>query len=366
MTDKLTPKEVHEAAARSRENYAQHFITTAEHYNEHEVYDAMTLYTRLCHGAMQARHELPADRPIVHIDIGMGTGHLLEKLAAHFRETDRKHYLIGLEVNEILARHAVGRLRAAGNRVETHIRNEEKIEHVNRKLVLRQRYPLDERTIDGMNLSADNSGIVVIQDDARRKLEILTRVLAKLQKNGISHVDSISFGMPGVSGALAMQDTPDLHLPHDTILKRQAGTLVNELTARTCRLAQEVLGVGGSLILFQRMRSGDALRRIFEERMQMPWPQDNPDLQMFFRVELARALLGKNAPLFHTRSGAVLYENFHEVEHGTQMDFVSFAGDGGTNAWHQVPTADLFGLSLVRSDLHNPGTHLGVVTVAEQ
>lgn len=354
----LSKNDVLERASRSRNSYAARVEESAAHLAGHGIYEAMTEYTLLAHAAMQQRYDLPVDRPFVHIDIGSGSGRMLCELAQQCREASRRCLLIGVEVNDVLARSSVRRLRSEDLPVAEHVYGEESVEQKSRKRpILRRRYPVHEEAVEAMDLTADQQ-IVIVQDDARKELRALFAVLEKARAQGVGHVDQISWAFPGTSGDLAMQDSPDLHLSHDELLQQESKKLVADVVAGTTRLAYSTLQKGGLLTLFQRLAKGALLESIYQEITGALFPADQRE-SLQARMFLAQAVvLGAQAQKFNPKMGAVIIPDLHIAEADTTLDYAGMVQNEGVvgSAAARAAERDLFALSLVRSDLHIMGT----------
>ncbi len=338
----------------SKKVYAQSFIKTAITYNEHEIYDRMSGFIEMAQKIQQERHDLPLKRPIIHIDIGCGTGHLLGKMADQYKERNRNFCLIGIEINEILARYSVEQLLSQGQTVSSHIHSREGVEFSDGRHILRRTFPFNEHSLQMVDVTSDQQ-IVIVQDDARNRLEILSRILSNLHRMNITHVDSISFGLPGLGADVAMQDSKDLHLSNEILTRKECGKVVQALTARTAQMANEVLGVGGLLLCFMRLDNGKKLREMYRQITRKEFPVDAEE-QLFAKMHLAQSVLGPDAKKFYSRVGAVLYPAFNEVEMKGNMQYSTYSmHEEKTGKPNLSGDMDLYALGLVRADLHGPG-----------
>lgn len=352
----FSKNDILDRAMRSKTSYAARVEESAEHLAGHGIYREMAEYTLLAHNLMESRYDVPAGRPFVQVDIGSGSGRMLGAIAERCREAGRKCLLIGVEVNDVLARASARRLREEGLPVMEHIYGEESVEQKSRKNpVLRRRYPVRERAVEGMDLSGDRQ-IVIVQDDARKDMKVLLAVLGKLRERGLSHVDQISWAFPGTSGDLALQDSPDVHLSHDALLKRESPNMVRDIVGGAVRLAYGKLQKGGLLTLFQRLFTGKPLEEMYRGITGKPLPTEEGAL-LSARMLLAQAfILRDNAVKFNPKLGAVLHPNLQEAEAGTTLDYAGWSTGGDPSDTKSASQArDLFALSLVRSDLHEMG-----------
>ena len=165
----------------------------------------------------QARNGHGNDEPLVHVDMGSGPAHLLGDMSQKLRESGRQSLLIGVEVNDIMARRSVERLRSEGHVVEEHILGKEKIVKERGKPILRAEYFPNPGKIDSLNLTPDNR-IVIVRDDARGKMDVLMAVLRKIRASGVRAPTSVSLTLPGVTSEIAMQDVPYTGQSHNQLL----------------------------------------------------------------------------------------------------------------------------------------------------
>lgn len=360
-----TPKDLTERARRNAQVYADSFQQTAEIYDQHEVYESMAQFVLLVQQLMQRRYQLPQDRPMVHVDLGSGTGHLLEQLATACKAARKEFCLIGIDINDILLTHSAQRLRSQGHEVDVHLCAEERVQQQQGRLVLRRSYGVNHARMKAMDLTPGER-IVLLQQDIRREMPALNTVLETLRAADISHVDSVSFGMPGFGADMAIQDSPDLHLSNEVLLKRETGRLMQELCAGALRTGKRILGLGGMFVTFQRMMRGAPLKEFYERTIGNPMPEQEQD-QVAAKMFLAQIGLGKEAAAFHPRTGAVLLPQFEMIESQTPMRFAGYGGAARhTKQMQSIAECDLFALGLIRADLHAPGKYANTFVVEKR
>lgn len=346
----MLPKDILHRAHGNQKSYAEALTQTAELLHGHEMYQRMAMFTALMQLGNNSRYGIPEDRPIVHIDIGSGTGHFLAELSHIYQERQKPHCIIGVEINEILARDSAQRLLSAECKVETHIHGEERVQKKGRRnWILRRNFPIHNKTIETMNVTPDNR-ILIIQDDARKHLGILMAVLQKLRSQGITHVDTISMGLPGVGGDIAMQDAPDLdrYRSSEHLTRENSGRLVDELTLRTADLAKELLGRGGLLILLQRARRGAYVANLYRQIMGKDISTDDAD-QIAARMLIGTFLLKEKATNFQPKAGAVLFPRLEEIENSSNLQYAVYnpLEPGRSKGNSEDFERDLFGLALI-------------------
>lgn len=328
--------------------YASRFTQTAQHLAEHDVYKRMVEFTSIMQQTLAIRHNIPESRPIVHVDIGSGTGHFLGALSQFYTEQKRNHCLIGVEVNDLLANFSVARLQDAGHAVEEHIHGRDHIEVTGGQEILRRTYSPNNRTLDAMNVTPDKR-IIILQDDARRNMSILFSVLQKLEKLGHSHVDSISYGLPGAASDIAIEDSAELSRGNNSLALQYIPIAVTKLMENIQTLAAKILQKEGTMIFFQRIASGNDLYAFYKRLTGKEFPTDG-DAQVAARIFLSFALYQLDPQKFRPLGGAVLVPELEKIEAETAIDYALYSPNSQRplDVESKQSTRDLFGMGVKR------------------
>lgn len=362
MIHELLGRAMLERAQQSKEKYAASYEQSAAVYDENGLYDSMAMMVAMTQDRLRQRYDIPEDRPVVHVDIGCGTSHLLGKLAHYYQKLCQPYCLIGVDVNDILAHHSVKRLKSEGHAVEQHIHGEAKADRDGQHVVLRRWYPTNAETMAAMDVTPNNR-IIILQEDARRRMRVLESVLGKLSDMGVKHIDAMSMGMPGFGTDLVLQHSQEFLMSDKEICLSKTNSVMHDLQGNTLRMAKERLGLGGVFFAFQRTERAK-IREIFTRVTGKEFPTD-PHHQIMPTLAMVQHSLGKEAADFHIRGGAIVYENFEKVEAKGSMKFASYAA-GETTERSELglpPDMDVVGIALVRGDLHNPGTNVTTATI---
>lgn len=209
-----------------------------------------------------------------------------------------------------------------------------------------------------MNLTPDER-IVILQDDIRSGT-VLTALLQELnERHGISHVDSVSFSQPGLSGdavnngktvqeILLFADNKDVREPI-------GAEYLHRLIDAVSQKAKTLLGKGGAFTAVNRLSNNEKLHKVYKKMLGKDFPPDDDERgQMFARMLVASVLLGKSSIDFRPSMGSILYPNYQDVEGKTPIEYSTFSPRGG-NLGKDFGTYDLFALTSMRSDLHPMG-----------
>jgi hypothetical protein len=336
-------------AQRGEQNYAKAWITLSNYLAQEEVYHHMAQFSFSVRKALVERYCISEQRPIVHIDIGSGTGAFLATLSAYYTAAKIQHCLIGVEINDTLARYSVELLQKCDRfSVGAHIHRSTRESHANGATNLQYDYPLLADVMNNLEVTPGKR-IIVLQDDARRDLQILFAVLEKLRKQGFSHVDAVSYGLWGSASDLFAQDRASKE--HSAPLVKAASSVVQDTTKRTIELAEQVLPPHGSLQFYKRMFTDRKLEELYRRMTGKEFPTDENE-GVIERVYLSMATAGVDFKKFDPHLGSVLITNFEEFEEefNAEQDFCIEIVDTSTpeNTEDPLgPSYDLFAMSVV-------------------
>lgn len=302
----------------------------------------------MAHQRLTAERHLVSNRPVVHIDVGSGTAHFLGKLSSIYTEANIPHYLIGVEVNDILAHSSANRLRAEGFCVEEHIAHSEEVESTGNELVLRRTYAVHEDLLRSLQCTADNR-VAIVQDDIRKGAHVLFAVLRKLRSQGIEKADSISYSLPGTGTDLALEDSTEHSLSNNALMISKAPGLINNITASTVQLAEDVLGPHGTLTFYQRMLRGESLKSSYKTITKKEFPIDEIE-QVHARMFLSMFLtLQSKIYAFRPKCAHVLIPEFEAIEKGAPTTNVALNWALETADATKSEGHDLFAISMVKN-----------------
>lgn len=121
-------------------SYADQYIKTTQILREHGIYEELGAYLALSTTMLKARHGQPAERPIVHIDLGCGVGDALAEMSNSLKLNGKTvpHILIGVDVNQHMCRAGVKNILGRGLLVEEHIQHERKAERKGKTIRLKK------------------------------------------------------------------------------------------------------------------------------------------------------------------------------------------------------------------------------------
>lgn len=341
-------------------HYADLFTRTSDILAEHEVYEQMGAYFAMSTVGLRKEYGVPADRPLVHIDIGSGAGYALQEMDKVLRDANEEagienanHLLIGIDINTYMCRKAVESLLQNGSTVVHHIAYDRSFIETEAGPVLQRTFPVHHNTLESMNMTPDGR-IMILQDDILKDDSVLSAVLSQLRRRyGISHVDSVSFAQPGLAVenifvGKSLSEIAEL----DGNKERQASFLpgyLASLTDTVTQKAKQLLGYGDSLVTVHRLINGEGLAAAYTSLSGLDFPQNEFE-QSTAQLQVATLALGKDAFDFRPKLGAVLYPNYQDVQKLTPIEYT-----GIKHIQERVPNLasyDLFALTSLRADLH--------------
>lgn len=364
----MQPRDILDWADGIEQTYADEYIATSQILKEHNIYNQMGSYFALSTDSLKQEYAISPDRPLVHIDVGCGTGYALHEMDLALREANNgraNHLLIGIDFNTHMCRHAVKTLLDEGHTVEQHIHQKKKIARKDNRLKLEHEFPIHHAEIADMNLAPDGR-IVILQDDIQRQNTVLNEILLELKRRyDIAHVDSMSFAQPGFAGDAASSGKSaaaiELFLASQKERESASGDFVRKITDATLARAQALLGFGGSFISVNRLINGDKLKELYAHitgSQRFPAEEDEQG-QLRVRMTMGMATLGKSAHHFRLKMGAILQPDYHVIENQTPIEYSTYSPIQGAigRPIKGLPDRghDLFALTVMRQDVHPIG-----------
>lgn len=317
-------RRLQDMASSGKESYATTFTESAEHLNQEGLYDLMGRFAVGSALMQQARNGHGHDEPLVHVDMGSGPAHLLGEMSKKLRENGSKSLLIGVEVNDLMAKRSVERLRLEGHVVEEHILGKEKIVKEKGRPVLRAEYFPNPGKIDALNLTPDNR-IIIVRDDARGKMDVLMAILRKIRASGVRAPTSVSLTLPGVTSEIVMQDIPYAGQSHNQLLEARGGEVANAMMRNVINFTRNEMDSTGIFFTVQRANT-QRLYDLYEELSGQPIPEDEQARSIIAASFMLRNLTPDLLDHFKIRMLSVLVDDLNALEAGTTIDYSEFSG----------------------------------------
>lgn len=301
-----------------RDDYARSFTQSAKELAKHNVYHKMAGMLGIAQRYQQAKHSIPDNEPIMHIDYGSGTADLLRELSKFHAETP--HIFIGVEGNERLASHSANESAMQRMKVETHIGRGVEIKKENGNDVAHVSFEPDQKIIDEMNVTPDGR-IIIVRDDARSSMKVLCAVLDKMKRQGIPRVSSTSITLSGLSGDMAYWEEPRWRRKsYNDFLIEKTERMTTEMVQNVTTFTREHLDETGIFFLAQRLNL-TALRKMWESMQTNPFPEDEQEANGIFMAGSQQLILGEQADAFKTRVFSVLVQDLEAIERNTMVNY---------------------------------------------
>lgn len=317
-------RQLQDMANSGKESYAATFTQSAEHLNQEGLYDMMARFAVGSTIMQQERNGHDPDEPLVHVDMGSGPAHLLGEMSKKLRESGKQSLLIGVEVNDVMAKRSVERLRSEGHTVEEHIFGKERIVKEKGRPVLRAEYFPNPAKIDALNLAPDNR-IVIVRDDARGKMDVLMAILRKVRASGVRAPTSVSLTLPGVTSEIVMQDIPYAGQSHNQLLAARGGEVANAMMRNVINFTRNEMDATGIFLTVQRANI-QKMYDLYEELSGQSIPEDEQARSMIAASFMLHNLAPDLFDHFKIRMLSVLVDDLNALEAGTTIDYSEFSG----------------------------------------